>query len=110
MRYDFLTRFSREVEGMEWGRAAGLMGILRSDPSSAIAATLEGWDHPISREALVLMDLFDLDHMVAVGGKKVEPHSGRPWKQENAKRRGRVRGMTPEQTRETLRRAARGEL
>jgi hypothetical protein len=51
-----------------------------------IAAALEGWSHPISREALVLMDLFDLDVRVATGGKgKAKPHPGRPWDDESAK-------------------------
>lgn len=95
---------------MDWGRAAGLFGILRADPSSAIAAALEGWDHPISREAMILMDQFDLNHAVAAGGKKVEPHSGRPWARRQAEGRVRPHGMTPSEARAMLRAAAAGEL
>lgn len=56
-----------------------MLKILRADPSSAFAAALEGWEHPISREALVLMDLFDLEH--AVNSKtRPKPHGMRPMK------------------------------
>lgn len=89
--------------------AARLAEILREDPSSAIAAALAGWSHPVSREALIAMDHFDLDHTVAVGGKRVKPYV-RPWESSaETARRGRVEGMTPEQTRAALRRAALGE-
>lgn len=95
---------------MDWGRAAGLFGILRADPSSAIAAALEGWDHPVSREALIMMDQFDLDHTVAAGGKKVDPHPGRPWERKQADRGLKPHGMTPGEARAALRAAAAGEL
>ena len=68
---------------MGWGEAVGLVKILRADPSSMIAAALEGWSHPISREALILMDQFDLDMAAATSGskgRKPKPHPGRPWK------------------------------
>lgn len=65
---------------MDWGEAIRLTRILRADPSSMLAAAMEGWDHPISREALALMDLFDLDMAVNSGKKKPKPHPGRPWK------------------------------
>jgi hypothetical protein len=67
---------------------ARLVAILRYDPSSAIAAALAGWDHPVSREALILMDLFDLDMQVATAGSKgskAKPHPGRPYKTETEK-------------------------
>ncbi len=72
--------------------------ILRSDPSSAIAASLEGWDHPIDRQTLAVLDLFDLT--AAINAKKTpKPHGGRPWKQsdERRTRSGNARGRTNEQ-------------
>lgn len=58
-----------------------LVTILRSDPSSAISAALEGWDYPISREALILADLYDLTGQANTTRGKWQPHPGhRPWK------------------------------
>lgn len=82
---------------MTWGEALRLVKILRADPSSMVAAALEGWSHPISREALILMDLFDLDMRVAVGKKgKIQLHPGRPWGPDSktTKRHGDVGGRS----------------
>lgn len=95
---------------MEWGEAHRLLQVLLSDPSSAIAAALQGWDHPISREALILMDLFDLDHQVAAGKRSVQPHPGRPKKPSATNRIGDAGGRTPEQVAAILRAAAAGRL
>lgn len=85
VEYDWRTRFGLGLDdiGVDQSlqEAARLAEILREDPSSAISAVLRGWEHPVSREALVLMDVFDLNHMVAAGGKKVKPHAGRPGQQ-----------------------------
>lgn len=60
---------------------ARLVVILRRDPSSAIAAALEGWDYPISRETLVLADLYDLTGQANTAKGKWRSHPGhRPWK------------------------------
>lgn len=84
VEYDLRHRFHlglRDVGStVSMFEVARLVVILRSDPSSAIAAAMEGWDHPISREALILMDLFDLDMAVNAGKKKPKPYP-RPWKQ-----------------------------
>lgn len=87
---------------MTLAEAARHAVTLRADPSSAIAAAIEGWDHPISREALVLMDLFDLEH--SVNSKKTpKPHHGRPWASKGeVKRRGNAAGRTHEQVRQIL--------
>lgn len=68
---------------MTWGEAWRLTRILASDPSSQVAVALSGWDHPLTREALAVMDLFDLQHRVAWGqggrkGAKPKPYP-RPW-------------------------------
>jgi len=67
---------------------ARLVVICRSDPSSAIAAALEGWDYPISREALAILDLFDLTVAANSDPKKPRPapHSGRPYKPDDKTR------------------------
>ena len=68
---------------MTWGEAIRDAHTVAADPSSMIAAALHGWDHPVTREALALMDLFDLQHQIAwaQGGKKgprPKPYP-RPW-------------------------------
>lgn len=82
MEYDWRTRFRLPLaevgDTMSWSEAVRLSYILRADPSSALAAALAGWDHPISREALILMDHYDLDRGVA-GDKRWKGYP-RPWK------------------------------
>ncbi len=88
---------------MTWGEAARIIGILTADPSSALAASVAGWAHPISREALALYDLFDLEHMVN-SKKRPKPHPGRPGsQQEETKQRGDAAGRTPEEMKRILR-------
>lgn len=92
IEYDFRTRLHTPLaslpEAMGWDEAIRLIAILRRDPSSMIAAALEGWDHPVSREALILMDLFDLDMSINTDRKKgkPKPHPGRPFKVDGGKR------------------------
>ena len=84
LEYDFRARFHLSLESVPevvgWGEAVRLIRTLRADPSSGLAASFEGWDHPISREALILMDLFDLEMAVNAGKKRPQPYP-RPWKQ-----------------------------
>lgn len=79
--YDWRARFHLPVsvvgKAMSWGEALRLTGILLSDPSSQVAAQYSGWDHPLSRELILLLDLFDLGGYWAAG-KKHEPHPMRP--------------------------------
>lgn len=88
LEYDFRTRFPGLPNGlgdvpdrMGWGEAIRVLRILRADPSSMVAAAAEGWSHPISREALALLDLYDLTMAANSSGKgpKPKPHSGRPF-------------------------------
>lgn len=85
--FDWRTRFRTPLRSvgrsMSWGEAYRLTQQLSSDPASAVGAALAGWEHPASREALAVMNLFDLMHQVAwaQGGKKgakPKPHP-RPW-------------------------------
>lgn len=81
---------------MPWLEAVLHTRTLRADPSSAIAAAIEGWENPISREALILMDHFDLDHRIAAGKQKPKPHPGRPFSMDKSKstRKGNAAGRS----------------
>lgn len=82
---------------MPLGEAWRITQQLIRDPSSAIGAALAGWDYPISHEALLLADLFDLEHTVNTK-KRPDPHPVRPFNQERQKRRmGNAAGRTPAQ-------------
>lgn len=73
---------------MTFGEAIRLTEQLASDPSSHVAAALLGWQHPYSREALVLADLFDLQHQKAWGGKGAKPKPyPRPWPDQQSGKR-----------------------
>ncbi len=97
-------------ESMGWDEAGRLARILRNDPSSMIAAALEGWDYPISREALVAMDHFDLDAAVnSPRSHKPKPYP-RPFKRKDRKRHGDTGGRSREEVEALLRDAARGAL
>lgn len=78
------------------------MRVIRADPSSALAAAVEGWDHPVSREAAVLMDLWDLT--AAATGTRRPPRYERPWKAAlETERHGNAAGRTPEEVKALLR-------
>ena len=85
IEYDWRTRFHLPLSSvgqpgeMTWSEAVRLSRILRADPSSALAAALVGWSHPVSREALILMDQWDLDAAVASGKRRAPRHPGRPY-------------------------------
>jgi hypothetical protein len=46
-----------------------LVDGLRRDPASRLQAALAGWEYPVTREWLALVDLFDLQHKVAAKNK-----------------------------------------
>lgn len=93
---------------MSWGEAWRLTQQLASDPSSSVAAALLGWEHPITREDVMLRALYDLHHRIAWaqgGGKGPKPKPyPRPW----ATSRRRVKpaaSLTQEQILAALREA-----
>lgn len=95
---------------MSWSEAFRLIKILRDDPSSALASALAGWAYPISREALLLADQFDLLHEANSDPKKAKPkpHPMRPWKASGGRkteRRGEKIALTREEVAEALRQA-----
>lgn len=102
LEFDWRTRFHLPLtvvgESMTWGEAVRLVRILRSDPSSAFTAAVEGWDYGVSREALILLDLFDLEYAKA-GVKNRKPHPMRPGKPDEkaVKHRGDRAGRTNDQ-------------
>lgn len=92
---------------MAWDEALRAITILRSDPSSAIAAAIEGWDYPIDRTTLALYDLYDLTVMANSDPKKGRPtpHNGRPFKMDTREtaKVGNAAGRSPAQVLEALR-------
>lgn len=112
VEYDWRARFGVGLavigDSMPVTEAARLAVILRHDPSSGIAAAVEGWKHPVSREALVLMDMFDVTMAQAHAGAKgprPKPHPGRPWESVDAdvRRMGNTGGRSRDQVVEILR-------
>lgn len=106
LEYDFRTRFHIDLstlpDPMGWDEAARLVTILRADPSSMLAAAVEGWDHPVSREVAVLMDLWDLE--AAKTGAKRPPTYPRVWKAaREVAQSGDAAGRTPEEVKALLR-------
>lgn len=90
VEYDLRSRFGLGLRDVGWTislwEMARLVTILRSDPSSAIASALEGWDYPIDRTALAVLDLHDRFVEANSGKKKPPPHPGRPWKRDDRQR------------------------
>jgi hypothetical protein len=73
LAYDWRTRFGLTLADLfagrvMWHEAWLLTEQLLTDPTSHLAAALAGWDHPATREALALADVFDL--LVAVNTDK----------------------------------------
>jgi hypothetical protein len=79
------------------------------DPSSHVAASISGWTEPMSREALVAMDMFDFTVLCRWidGGKKgpaPKPYP-RPWPKQSKKRVKPDASLTQEQIIAALRAA-----
>ena len=79
---------------MGYGEAWRLMRVLIADPSSQLAASLAGWEHPATRESLALYDLYDLQH-ASKAKRKPKPYP-RPWVKK-PRRIGAGTSLTPEQ-------------
>lgn len=70
---------------MTWGEALRLTRVLLTDPAAQLFAAVQGWKFAISREALALLDLYDLTHR-ANSEKRPKPHPGRPWAVDKTRR------------------------
>lgn len=94
--YDWRARFAVPLaavgRAMTWGEALRLTEQLAGDPGSRVGAALAGWEHPVSREWLVLVDL--IDRFSRVNFKKPPPYP-RPWRTEK-------RRMKPTVSQETV--------
>jgi hypothetical protein len=85
LEYDWRTRFHARFDVLDddgpswpWGELWRLVEIVGHDPSSQLAAAMSGWGHPVSREWLVLADLWDV--LVAVNTHKgASVRHPRPW-------------------------------
>lgn len=105
LRYDWRNRFAvgfdESVPGViGWEEALDLVRVLRSDPSSQLAASLEGWDYPLSRVGWMLADLIDVQGQTAAGKKwKAYPRPTKPRGRGDRDRIvGNVAGMTYAET------------
>jgi len=84
--YDWRTRFGLPVGAifdgrMTWDEAYDLARGLLADPTSRLAAARSGWDHPLSREAMTLADLYDLTVAANSDRRKGKPKPyPRPFK------------------------------
>jgi hypothetical protein len=89
--YDWRTRFHLGVDEMParmgWAEAWRLVQALVVDPSSHVAAAVNGWDFPTTREALTLADLYDAYASATFKKPKRYP---RPWADKDVKRIGKT--------------------
>lgn len=112
MEYDFRSRFHLGLRDigttLSLAEAARLVSVLQCDPSSATAAAVAGWPHPVSRESLALFDLIDIQG-TSLAGRKWQTYP-RPWAQQsdNVIRRGDAAGRSREEVIEILRQFGHG--
>lgn len=85
---------------MSPGEAHRLTLELLDDPSSRVAVAAAGWSYPITREGLLLADLWDLLWQSHQRRGRFQPHP-RPFKDQNTKRLGRT-ALAPERVRALL--------
>jgi hypothetical protein len=71
-----------------WREAVLLVAALLQMPESRLQATMSKWKHPVSREWILLRDIFDLQ-ATAQAKKKPKPYPA-PWKQNNGTTLGRA--------------------
>lgn len=80
------------------------------DPATWTFAAVAEWEHPLSREALVLLDLFDLEHHVN-SKKKPKPHPMRPKAPtKGTSRYGNTGGRSVAEVKDILRRRFQGAI
>ena len=73
-----------------WGEACRLARVLTSDPSSQLAAAVNEWAYPVSRDVLALADLIDAFMQVnSKRGRRPDPYP-RPWHKTKSTRMGRA--------------------
>lgn len=79
-----------------------MLTVLAADTTSQIAVALAGWKYPVSREAMVLADLFDMQ-LGSKSKKKPAPYP-RPWVKDGSsvERKGNAAGRSKAQVRDIL--------
>lgn len=81
---DFRAIYGVSLWGVPIVEAFHLTRQLMRDPSSRLQAAAAGWGHPVSREWIVLSDLFDLQH-VSKSKRKPKDYA-RPWDKQPARK------------------------
>lgn len=96
LTYDWRSRFGLPVTApwtgqQTYAEAYLLLVALLADPTSRTSAAVRGWDHPWSREAFVLADLYDLTRDAHTDPKR--RGRVRPYPRPNARADSRARGQ-----------------
>lgn len=112
---EFLTELHRlgirvhEI-GTVWSftEVDALLRVRAREPDSWLFAAVNGWRYPVSREWMMLADLYDLTGKAAAGRRWKKSYP-RPWPKDGAKKFGRHR-LSASNAREILKRAREGEL
>lgn len=83
LTYDLRVRFGLSLRDLgdvvPWDESVWLVEELLTDPSSHLVVAVNGWDHPVSREWVVLAQLVDAVGVAWLKGTKPWP---RPWPDE----------------------------
>lgn len=88
--YDFRSRFQLGFQDIgndiTYLEALHLVSALLRDYSAMLTAAMAKWDYPVSREWILLSQLYDLT-AAAASKKKPKPYPG-PWPSEGSQRIG----------------------
>lgn len=103
--YDWRERFNRPLSevfsgAMSWREAWNLTHELLLDSSSRIGAAFAGLAYPMSREAFILVDLYDLQH-ASKAKRKIKPYPRPNDSKPDVKRVGKT-SLPPERVRALL--------
>jgi hypothetical protein len=85
---DFRELYSASVADVAPAEFFPLMVALLNDPRSRVQAVVAGWEHPVSREAIALYDLFDLVFRSKVSKPSDFKPYPRPWAAVRRRRSG----------------------
>lgn len=90
LAYDLRSRFSLSVEDIgnriTYLEAIYLVSVLERDPSSWLQAAKNEWTQPVSKEWMILANVYDL--LAAVNSKKKPKPYPRPWPDSGTTRLG----------------------
>lgn len=106
MTYDFRSRFNLSPwdfgKSITWIDAVYLTVALLKESDSRLQAASNSWKFPISREAIILTQIFDLLAMTN-SKRKPKPYP-MPWPDPNKKRLGSNKNRSRKDVIETLKR------